>query len=118
MPSRVSNTDLIDQQTEQVTVAEKAKAFRAELEALLTKAKAASQEYTAEKYTKLVKQWEEQDAQIAALIHTLVCKYPCWRCIIECYVCPLLDDMRSVAEARDEAPLWELWAKAAVNLTN
>jgi hypothetical protein len=89
---------LIEKQTGQVTVAEKAKAFKAELEALLTKAKAASQEYTAEKYAKLVKQWEEQDAQIAALIHTLVCKYPCWRCIIECYVCPLLDDMRKAEQ--------------------
>lgn len=28
----------------------------------------------------------------------------------------LLNDMRGVATARNEAPLWELWAKAAVNL--
>jgi hypothetical protein len=90
--------DLIDKQTEQVTVAEKAKAFKAELEALLTKAKAASQEYTAEKYGKLVKQWEEQDAQIVNIIKTLVCTYPCWRCIIECYVCPLLDDLRKAEQ--------------------
>jgi hypothetical protein len=26
----------------------------------------------------------------------------------------LLGDMRSVAQARGEAPLWELWAEAAV----
>ena len=28
----------------------------------------------------------------------------------------LLDDMRGVAQARGEAALWELWARAAVNL--
>ncbi|HBB95839.1 MAG TPA: hypothetical protein DC054_10650 [Blastocatellia bacterium] len=86
--------DLIDQQTAQVTVADKAKTFKAELEALLAKAKAASQEYTAEKYGKLVKQWEDEDAEIAELIRKLVCAVPCWRCILECYVCPLIDDMR------------------------
>lgn len=90
--------DLIDEQTKQVTVAEKAKAFKTELEALLAKAKTASQEYTAEKYEKLIKQWEEQDAKIANLLRRLECAWPCWRCIIECYVCPLLDDLRKAEE--------------------
>lgn len=91
--------NLIDTQTKQLTVAEKAKAFKAELEALLTKAKAASQEYTAEKYGKLLKQWEEQDSEIAELLRKLDCAVPCWRCIIECYICPLLDELR-IAEQR------------------
>jgi hypothetical protein len=31
--------------------------------------------------------------RIAELIRTLVCALPCWRCVIECYVCPLLNDL-------------------------
>jgi hypothetical protein len=84
---------LIEQQTAQMTVADKAKAFKTELEALLTKARAASQEYTADRYSKLLKQWQEQDRQIAELIRKLVCAVPCWRCVIECYVCPLLNEL-------------------------
>jgi len=89
---------MIEAQTAQLTKAEKAKVFKAELESLLTKAKAASQDYTADKYSKLVKLWEEQDRDIADLIRTLVCDLPCWRCIIECYVCPLLNEMRQAEQ--------------------
>ena len=85
--------DLIEKQTEQITVAEKAKAFKADLEVLLGKARAASQEYTRDRYEKLVKQWDEQDREIAELIRKLVCAVPCWRCIIECHVCTLLNEL-------------------------
>ena len=86
---------LIQKQAGEIVAAEKAKAFKADLEALLTKARAASQEYTQDKYDKLLKQWIEQDAAIAELIRKLVCAVPCWRCIVECYVCPLLNAMRA-----------------------
>ncbi len=89
---------LIDTQTAQITVAEKAKAFKADLEALLAKARLADQDYTREKYDKLVKQWVEQDHEIAALIRSLVCRFPCWLCIIECYVCPLLNELHYAEE--------------------
>lgn len=89
---------LIDTQTEQITVAEKTKAFKAELEALLAKAKAAEQEYTRSHYEKLVKQWLEQDHEIANLIRAVVCRFPCWRCIIECYVCPLFNELHNAEE--------------------
>lgn len=91
--------ELIDEQTSPITTGDKAKAFKAELEAFLTKARAARDEYTADKYQKLVKQWVEQDREITELIRKLVCAVPCWRCIIECHVCPLLYDMRD-AELR------------------
>jgi hypothetical protein len=84
---------LIEKQAEQITVAEGAKAFKTDLEALLAKAKVAAQEYTRDKYDKLVKQWQDQDREIAELIRKLVCAVPCWRCIIECYVCPLINDL-------------------------
>ena len=85
--------ELIDEQAAAIAEAEKAKTFKAELEELLDKAKDASQEYTRDKYDELVKQWVEQDKQIAELIRKLVCAVPCWRCVIECYVCPLLNEI-------------------------
>jgi hypothetical protein len=86
--------DLIEAETKKVTIADNAKAFKAKLEALLTKAKAASQEYTPQKHAALVKLWGEQDVEIAELLRQLTCAVPCWRCVIECYVCPLLDELR------------------------
>ena len=40
-----------------------------------------------------MKHWVEHDADIAKFIAKLVCDVPCWRCIIECYVCPLLNKL-------------------------
>jgi hypothetical protein len=85
--------DLIAQQASDIAAADKAKAFKADLEGLLAKADAAKQEYTQDKYQKLLKQWVEQDAEIAELIRKLVCAVPCWRCIVECHVCPLLNEL-------------------------
>lgn len=89
---------LITAKAAEVAAADKAKAFKADLEALLGKAKAASQDYTRDKHEKLVKQWVEQDAAIAELIRKLVCAVPCWRCIIECYICPLLNRMHEAEQ--------------------
>lgn len=86
--------DLIDLQTKPITDGDRAKAFKAELEALLGKARTARDEYTNEKYKKLVKLWENQDHEIAELLRKLVCALPCWRCVIECHVCTLLYDLR------------------------
>lgn len=85
--------DLIEAQTKKLTVADKAKAFKGELESLLTKAKAASLEYNVDTYKKLVDLWIRQDSDIVDLIRKLECAVPCWRCVIECYVCPLLDEL-------------------------
>jgi hypothetical protein len=95
-PGTTSNCleTLISKKAETIAEADKAKAFKTELEALLTKAKSAGQEYNRDKFDKLVKLWDEQDADIAELIRKLVCAVPCWRCVIECYVCPLLEEMR------------------------
>lgn len=85
---------LIDEQTKPITDGDRARAFKAELEAFLAKARTAKDDYTSEKYQKLVKLWEEEDAAIVELIRKLVCALPCWRCIIECHVCPLLYQIR------------------------
>lgn len=90
--------DLITAKAKEIAKAEKAKAFKAELEALLGKAKAAKQDYTREKYEKLRKQWVEQDEAIYHLIRKLVCALPCWDCVIDCYICPLLNRMHDAEE--------------------
>ncbi|BAB52818.1 hypothetical protein [Mesorhizobium japonicum] len=86
--------DLIDEQAKLVSEAEQAKAFKAELEDLLKKAKAAKLEYTNEKFKDFSERWEKEDALIVDLIHKLVCAVPCWWCLIECEVCPLLYAIR------------------------
>lgn len=90
---------MISDKASALAAAEKDKVFKADLEALLGKANTAKGEYTVDKYEKLGKQWAEQDEQIAELIRKLVCALPCWRCVIECYVCPFVNRMVE-AEAR------------------
>ena len=85
---------LIAQQAKEISEADRAKLFKADLEALLVKTKAATVDYTQEKYTKLVNDWWRLDGLIAELIRKLVCAVPCWKCLIECYVCPLLYEIR------------------------
>jgi hypothetical protein len=92
---------MINDTAGKLACAEKDKAFKADLEALLTKANAAKGDYTREKYEKLVKQWVEMDKLIVDQIKLVVCDWPCWRCIVECYVCPLINRMHD-AEARLE----------------
>src|SRR5687768_7594856 len=90
---------MISDKASKLAAAEKDKAFKTDLEALLTKANTAKGEYTRDKYEKLAKQWVEQDEQICELIRKLVCALPCWRCVIECYVCPVINRIVE-AEAR------------------
>jgi hypothetical protein len=86
---------LIDRQTEEITQGDRAKVFKAELEDLLRKANSAKQEYTQEKYKDLRERWEKQDGDIADLLKKLVCAVPCWWCLIECEICPLIYTIRN-----------------------
>jgi hypothetical protein len=86
-------TAILDQAAA-IAAAESAKAFKTELEAQLAKAKAGAQDYSQDTYDRLKKTWLEQDARIARLIHQLTCAIKCWRCVVECYLCPMLEDFR------------------------
>lgn len=86
--------DMIAQQASALAEAERTKVFKADLEALLAKAKVARQEYTADKHQKLLDEWQRQDGLIVELIRKLVCAVPCWWCVIECHICPLLYAIR------------------------
>ncbi len=93
MPSNCIE-DLIATQAKEIAAAEKAKAFKAALEGLLSKAEAARKEYTQDTFERLSKTWSELDAEIAKLLHNLACGVPCWRCVIECHICNRLEDLR------------------------
>jgi hypothetical protein len=85
--------DLIAQQGVGLDTADNAAKFKKELEGLLEKAKTARQLYTRDTYEDLVEEWVKQDVLIAELIRKLVCAVPCWRCILDCHVCPLLNEL-------------------------
>ena len=99
-PSTTTNCleDLIAKQAADIAAAKKAEAFKKDLEDLLTKAKAAGQDYTRAKYESLVKQWVELDGWIAQFIRKFECALPCWRCVIECYICPILNELHDAEQ--------------------
>ena len=87
---------LIADQARAISEAERAKTFKAELEALLQKSKAAQEDYTAEKYDLMLERWKQQDHDIVELIHRLTCATPCWKCLLECQVCALFNKVRDL----------------------
>ena len=89
---------LIEQQQSLMAQAESAKAFKTELEALQGKIKAAKVDYTAAEYQRLLGLWKAEDKDIVELIGMVICTAKCWRTQIECFVCPLLYDLKLDAE--------------------
>jgi hypothetical protein len=85
---------LIEDQAREIREAERAKIFKEALETLLKKVNAAKVDYNADSFKVLLDEWKRQDEVIAELIRKLVCAVPCWRCVIECYICPLLYEVR------------------------
>jgi hypothetical protein len=88
----------INSQTDAIAAGKKAETFKAELVQFQAKAKTANQEYTRDKFDALVKLWVDLDADIAKFIAKFVCNVSCWRCIIDCYVCPLLNTLHYAEE--------------------
>ena len=97
-PGSTSNCfdQLIADQARAISEAERAKSFKADLEALLQKAKAAQEDYTIEKYNLMLERWKQQDHDIVELIHRLTCATPCWKCVLECQVCALFNKVRDL----------------------
>jgi hypothetical protein len=90
-PTCIDN--LISKYTADIAAADGVKAFKTDLDTVLANARNAEGVYTRDKYIDLAKRWVSNDDKIADLIRKLVCSVPCWKCVIECYVCPLLNDM-------------------------
>jgi hypothetical protein len=85
--------ELIKKQTPPPTPVDQANGLKGKLTKLLESAKKASLLYSRDLYDKLVKDWTAQDAEIAELLRKLDCAVPCWHCIIDCYICPLLNKL-------------------------
>ncbi|MEK6261460.1 MAG: hypothetical protein AABP62_22910 [Planctomycetota bacterium] len=84
---------LIAEQADKIRTADKAQAFKKILEAMLKAANDAGSKYTHDKHVELVEEWLRQDALIVEVIRKLVCAVSCWKCIVECHVCPLLNEL-------------------------
>ena len=91
--------ELIDKQLTDIAAAEKAKAFKTVLDSLKKNATDAARQYTVDTRDKLLKRWQDQDRDINELVRKLVCAVPNWKCAIECYICPLLNEVH-------DAELW------------
>jgi hypothetical protein len=84
---------LIADQTGAIIAGDRANKFQEQLKKLLEPAKQASQKYSRTIYDGLVADWVKQDVAIAELLRKLDCAVWCWRCILDCYVCPLLNEL-------------------------
>jgi len=97
-PAQDSNClqKLIDEQAKKAASAASALAFKKELDDLLSKANAAKQDYTQDKYKDFRARWTTLDAAIAELVRKTKCALPCWRCIVECELCTLVTNIRNM----------------------
>lgn len=82
---------LIRAEAATAAIGEEAKKSKAELEGFLAKMRTASTKYTPEAYADLLKRWQDNDKLICEVIRKLLCNIPCWWCVIECEICPLLN---------------------------
>jgi hypothetical protein len=85
--------DLIDQQTADMAATNQAAAVKDELTQILDATKKGFEAYTRDFYDNHIDLWLKLDCDIAELLRTIDCKVDCWKCVLECYVCPLLADL-------------------------
>jgi ferritin len=90
--------DLITQMQADTKVLQQETEFTTELNKLLDVAKKASQDYSRDKYKELFDKWVQEDIDLAELVRKLVCAVPCWRCIIDCFICPWLNKLRDATK--------------------
>jgi hypothetical protein len=85
--------DLIASQQADLDAVANSTTYKNELEALLEKAKQARLDYTRDTYDDLVDRWVKLDVDIADLLRRLACSVPCWKCVLDCHVCPQLNEL-------------------------
>jgi hypothetical protein len=91
--------DLIAKFGKAATKGDRAKTSITDLQAFKAKANTALQDYTHAKYRELLARWVKLDADIVDFIKKLVCAIPCWYCVVECEICPLLHYVRDKERA-------------------
>ena len=87
---------MIKEQSKLATQAAAATSSREDLIKRRDKIITALQTYTQPKYESLLKQWKKQDGEIVCIIRNLLCSIKCWKCVLECHLCPLLYDIRKL----------------------
>lgn len=92
---------LIAEQQMLIDQADRATKFKKELEDLQGKAKLAKADYTTAIYLSLLERWKAEDKDIVDLIDKLKCTARCWREQVECFICPLLYDIKLDGERLD-----------------
>jgi len=85
--------ELIGEQADAGRAATEAALFKKELEDLLKVAKDNATKYTPDIHRELAEEWQRQDLQIAELLRTFECAVKCWRCVVDCYLCPLFNQI-------------------------
>jgi hypothetical protein len=55
-------------------------------------------DYNPARYDQLKKQWWEQDGLIASLTLKIKCSVSCWKCLVECRLCTLIEDIRGLED--------------------
>jgi hypothetical protein len=88
--------NLIRDEAVAINKGEQARKFKADLEALLGKLKGATLDYTADSYKDLKARWKTEDEAIVCLIGSVQCALPCWWCVIECEICPLVNEIHGL----------------------
>ncbi|QDT98554.1 alanine-zipper protein [Gimesia aquarii] len=96
--------DAIAKEVETINKAKSAEKAKKELEAIQKSAETAIKDYTTEAHKSFILLWEEQDKDIQKLLNKVEC-IPNWKCIIECYICPLLNELYFVAQELNGDPL-------------
>jgi hypothetical protein len=92
----------IEKQAKRLAQAEKAKTFKADLEARLQKATTAAQQHNTGRIRKLPVALAGRGSRHRRVDSCkITCAVPCWRCLIECYVCPILNALHD-----NEQRLW------------
>lgn len=85
--------DLVAQQTADIVAIEQANLLKDDLKKILSNANRSHDAYKRKVYEEHVERWRKQDADIADLLRNLECVVRCWRCVLDCYVCPVLNDL-------------------------
>lgn len=96
--------DAIAKEVETINRAKSAEKAKKELEAIQKSAEAAIKDYTTEAHRSFVLMWEDQDKDIKKLLNKVGCM-PNWKCVIECYICPLLNELYFVEQELNGDPL-------------
>jgi hypothetical protein len=84
---------LIDDQSKEEEAANNANQLKQDLTIILEETTKGREGYTREFHEDHIKRWVKLDCNIADLLRSIECNVECWKCVLNCYVCPLFADL-------------------------